>query len=87
MLLKDAEIVVNKMAQYETFFVNMLVTEELGIRIPDQDDEYLLKDSFVMFVSYFGFGSIPLLVYFLGMCEHYHSIAKEGFQNILTTRL
>jgi len=61
----DAEIVVRKMADYDTFFINMMVTEELGLQIPDDDEALLLKDSFIMFVSFAGFGLIPLLVYFL----------------------
>lgn len=62
----DAELVVNKMAQYDNFFVNLMVTEELGFRLAQDDDEYLLTDAFVMFLSFFGFGSIPLVIYYIG---------------------
>jgi DNA damage-binding protein 1 len=55
------------MAQYESLFVNMMVTEELGFRLSEEDDEYLLADAFIMFLSFFGFGIIPLIVYFVGL--------------------
>jgi len=65
MARQDAEIVVRKMSTYDTFFVNMAVTEELGLQVPDEDDALLLKDSFVMFFSFAIFGSLPLLSYCL----------------------
>ena len=61
---KDAEIVVNKMAQYENFFVGLMVSEELGLQIPEDDnDSALLTDAFIMFFSYACFGFLPLLAY------------------------
>ncbi|CAE7649898.1 VIT2, partial [Symbiodinium microadriaticum] len=39
----DAELVVKKMAEYEEFFVNLMVTEELGLQVPDEDEWGLLK--------------------------------------------
>ena len=62
----DAELVINKMAQYEGFFINLMITEELGLQPLLDDDLTLLVDAFVMFLSYAGFGSIPLIVYCLG---------------------
>lgn len=63
MARQDAEVVVRKMSAYDAFFVNMAVTEELGLQVPDEDDALLLKDSFVMFFSFAIFGSLPLLSY------------------------
>jgi len=63
---QDAELVVGKMAQYESFFVNLIVTEELGLQPPEDDDITLVADAFVMFASYACFGSIPLIVYAVG---------------------
>ena len=60
----DAEVVVNKMAQYEDMFVTVMVNEELGFGLPDDDDGFLLKDAFVMCLSYLAFGSLPLALYF-----------------------
>jgi DNA damage-binding protein 1 len=59
----DAETVVNKMAQYEGFFVNQMVTEELGLQPPEDDDFTLLVDAFVMIFSYALLGSIPILIF------------------------
>jgi len=66
MARRDAEIVVGKMAQYESFFVGQMVSEELGLQPPDNDDGELLTDAFVMFVSYSLFGALPILVYCIG---------------------
>ena len=63
----DAKLVVSKMAQYETFFVNLMVTEELGLQLPEDDDASLLTDAFVMAISFALIGCLPLLTYFLGL--------------------
>jgi VIT1/CCC1 family predicted Fe2+/Mn2+ transporter len=64
--LADAEIVVKKMAEYEDFFIDLMVTEELGLSLPDEDEASLLKDAFAMFISFLLFGTFPLLPFFLG---------------------
>jgi vacuolar iron transporter family protein len=43
-----------------------MVTEGLGLQPPDDDDFSLITEAIVMFLSYGGFGSIPLIVYYLG---------------------
>ncbi|RYY83694.1 hypothetical protein EON63_10655, partial [archaeon] len=60
---KDAESVVSKMAQYESFFVSLMVSEELGLQLPDDDDALLITDAFVMCMSYGVCGCIPLGVF------------------------
>ena len=66
MARRDAEAVVGKMAQYESFFVGLMVSEDLGMQLPDGNDAALLTDAFVMFASYAGFGALPVLVFCLG---------------------
>lgn len=65
----DAELCVSKMAQYEGFFVNLMVTEELGLQLPEDDDAVLLTDAFLMAISFAGFGSLPLIVYCFGQWD------------------
>ena len=62
----DAQQVVNKMAQYETFFVGLMVSEQLGLQLPEDDDALLITDAFVMFVSFGAFGALPVLLYCVG---------------------
>jgi VIT1/CCC1 family predicted Fe2+/Mn2+ transporter len=63
---KDAELVVGKMAQYENFFVGLMVAEELGVQLPEDDDAMLLTDAFIMCISFGFFGIIPLGTFCLG---------------------
>lgn len=65
----DAELCVGKMAQYEGFFVNLMVTEELGLQLPEDDDAVLLTDAFIMAMAFAGFGSLPLIVYCFGQWD------------------
>eukprot|EP01041_Mallomonas_annulata_P011485 gene11485-24014_t len=62
----DAESVVRKMAEYDNFFINMMITEELGLQIPEDDDALLIKDSLVMFLSFAILGCLPFITYCLG---------------------
>jgi DNA damage-binding protein 1 len=74
---QDAESVVNKMAQYDGFFVNLMVTEELGLQPPEDDDLMLLVDASVMLFSFAVFGFVPLLIY--GVTPLYaESLSTEG---------
>ena len=65
----DAELCVGKMAQYEGFFVNLMVTEELGLQLPEDDDAVLLTDAFIMSMAFACFGSLPLIVYCFGQWD------------------
>jgi vacuolar iron transporter family protein len=82
MARRDAELVVSKMAQYETFFVGLVVAEDLGMQLPEDNDVQLFLDAFVMFVSYASFGCIPVLLYSLGalglMTEHELFLLSAG---------
>ena len=59
---EDAEIVINKMAKYDNFFVDVMMVEELGLQVPGEDDD-LVRDGIIMFCSFAVFGSMPLLGY------------------------
>mmetsp|Transcript_37593 Transcript_37593/g.49544 ORF Transcript_37593/g.49544 Transcript_37593/m.49544 type:complete len:279 (+) Transcript_37593:172-1008(+) len=59
----DATSVVKTMSKYEDFFVNIMMTEELGLQVPDEDEDETLKEGFVMFLSFALFGSLPLIGY------------------------
>jgi VIT1/CCC1 family predicted Fe2+/Mn2+ transporter len=63
---RDAEAVVAKMAQYENFFVGLMVSEDLGMQLSDDNDASFLTDAFLMFASYACFGAIPILIFCLG---------------------
>ncbi|TFJ87171.1 hypothetical protein NSK_001503 [Nannochloropsis salina CCMP1776] len=60
----DAEDVVRKMSKYDDFFVNVMMVEELGLQVPDPNDD-IVKEGVVMFLSFAGFGAMPLLGYAL----------------------
>jgi len=56
--------VVRKMSKYDNFFVNVMMVEELGLQVPDPDDD-IVKEGVVMFLAFAGFGAMPLLGYAL----------------------
>jgi VIT1/CCC1 family predicted Fe2+/Mn2+ transporter len=62
----DASTVVHCLAQYESVFVNMMVADDLGLQLAEDDDALLLTDAFVMLASFALFGALPVLVYGLG---------------------
>jgi hypothetical protein len=38
----DATLVASKMAQYDSLFVSLMVSEELGLQLPDDNDAALI---------------------------------------------
>lgn len=62
---RDAEVVVSKMAQYEGFFVSLMVAEDLGLQLADEHEATFLTEAFVMLLSFACFASIPILIYSL----------------------
>lgn len=48
------------MAKYDQFFVNVMMVEELGLQVPDPDDD-IVKEGVIMFLSFAAFGAMPLL--------------------------
>ena len=60
----DAETVITTMAKYQDFFVDMMMTEELGLQVPDDDHiQESFREGVVMFCSFATFGAFPLLGY------------------------
>ena len=58
----DAHEVTVTMAKYPEFFVNLMMTEELGLQVPDEKEQTLLK-GVVMFGSFATFGMLPIFGY------------------------
>jgi len=60
----DAALVIHTMAKYKDFFVDVMMTQELQLQVPDVNH---VKESFregvVMFCSFAFFGALPLLGY------------------------
>ncbi|CAM9428908.1 unnamed protein product [Sphacelaria rigidula] len=59
---EDADDVINKMAKYDDFFINLMMNEELGLQVPTGEED-TIKEGFVMFLSFASFGAMPLLGY------------------------
>mmetsp|Transcript_34588 Transcript_34588/g.45718 ORF Transcript_34588/g.45718 Transcript_34588/m.45718 type:complete len:286 (-) Transcript_34588:307-1164(-) len=61
----DAEVVLNRIAKYDDFFVNVMMAEELGMPVNGQisDDCDTMKEGLIMFLSFALFGCMPLLGY------------------------
>lgn len=80
---KDAEIVMRICAKYEDLFVNMMLVDELGLEVPD--DESPWKDGAVTFCSFCFFGFFPLLAYCaFGTSSELDSRALFGISCALT---
>lgn len=61
---EDAEMVIHAMSKYKDFFVDVMMAEELELRVPDDDHvRTSMKEGFIMFWSFAIFGSLPLLGY------------------------
>lgn len=60
----DAVLVVNTMAKYEDFFVDVMMAEELQLAVPEEDHVHeSFKEGIIMFLSFASFGALPLLGY------------------------
>ncbi|GAX18929.1 hypothetical protein FisN_8Hh147 [Fistulifera solaris] len=61
---EDAKLVINTMAKYKDFFVDVMMTQELELQPPEEN--YLqenFREGVVMFSSFAAFGAMPLLGY------------------------
>lgn len=58
----DAEKVIGIMSKHRHFFVDIMMVEELGLQVPDEDANPWF-DGFVTFASFIFFGFFPLLGY------------------------
>lgn len=72
-----AKVVVETMAKYHDFFIDIMVAEELGLRIP-HIDENPYKEGLVTFLSFFFFGGLPLL-FFTIISNLFHFSSNELF--------
>jgi VIT1/CCC1 family predicted Fe2+/Mn2+ transporter len=59
---EDATLIIDTMAKNKKFFVDHMMVQELGIMVPDPDDQLWLE-GLVMFGSFCLFGFVPLLAY------------------------
>lgn len=61
---EDATKVIETMAKYKDFFVDIMMTEELALQVPEEDHKIeSMKEGVVMFCAFATFGSLPLLGY------------------------
>jgi vacuolar iron transporter family protein len=60
----DAENVIDVMAKYPNFFLDVMMVEELGLMPPD-DGESPAKNGLVTFLAFVCFGFVPLTSYVL----------------------
>ena len=66
MTKEDATIVVETMAKYKPFFVDVMMTQELGLQVPEEGHARAsFYEGTVMFCSFASFGAMPLLGYVL----------------------
>lgn len=84
---EDAELVMRVCAKYETLFVNMMLVDELGLEVPD-DDANPWKDGLVTFCSFCFFGFFPLFAYCVfGTSAELDSRALFGISCALTATM
>lgn len=62
MTKEQATTVIDIFAQHKDMFVDLMMVEELGLEVPD-DDAAPWKDGLVTFCSFLVFGSVPLWCY------------------------
>ena len=57
----DAQMVIERMAKYKDFFVDLMMTEELSLPVPSETGALdALKDGATMFVAFAFFGMLPI---------------------------
>jgi len=60
----DAKVVVETMAKYKDFFVDVMMLHELELMVPDKNHvQESMKEGVIMFCSFAAFGAMPLLGY------------------------
>eukprot|EP00545_Synedropsis_sp_CCMP1620_P006088 CAMPEP_0119016204 /NCGR_PEP_ID=MMETSP1176-20130426/11872_1 /TAXON_ID=265551 /ORGANISM="Synedropsis recta cf, Strain CCMP1620" /LENGTH=254 /DNA_ID=CAMNT_0006969545 /DNA_START=125 /DNA_END=886 /DNA_ORIENTATION=- len=61
---EDAEMVINTMAKYKDFFVDVMMTQELELQVPEANHvQESFREGVIMFCSFAFFGVLPLLGY------------------------
>jgi VIT1/CCC1 family predicted Fe2+/Mn2+ transporter len=61
---EDAVLVINTMAKYKDFFVDVMMAEELQLQVPEADHKVeSMREGVAMFFAFASCGSLPLLGY------------------------
>jgi len=61
---EDAKLVIETMAKYKDFFVDLMMAQELQLQVPEEDHvQESIREGVVMFLSFATFGAMPLLGY------------------------
>ncbi|KAI2501132.1 VIT family [Fragilaria crotonensis] len=61
---QDAESVITTMAKYKDFFVDIMMTQELQLQVPEDDHvTESFREGVIMFCSFAFFGALPLIGY------------------------
>jgi len=61
---EDATSVIETMAKYKDFFVDTMMQQELELQVPEEDHiQESMREGLIMFLSFSGFGAMPLLGY------------------------
>jgi DNA damage-binding protein 1 len=61
---EDAKLCVTTMAKYKDFFVDVMMTQELELQVPEDDHvTESMKEGCIMFTAFAFFGALPLLGY------------------------
>lgn len=60
----EAQVVVETMAKYREFFIDVMMAEELRLTVPSEDDNPY-KEGMVTCLSFLVFGALPLFSYVL----------------------
>eukprot|EP00527_Entomoneis_sp_CCMP2396_P004931 CAMPEP_0198142874 /NCGR_PEP_ID=MMETSP1443-20131203/5545_1 /TAXON_ID=186043 /ORGANISM="Entomoneis sp., Strain CCMP2396" /LENGTH=287 /DNA_ID=CAMNT_0043805987 /DNA_START=227 /DNA_END=1090 /DNA_ORIENTATION=+ len=64
MSAEDAKLVIETMAKYKDFFVDIMMSQELELQVPEKDHVCeSMKEGLVMFCAFAFFGTLPLLGY------------------------
>lgn len=69
MSYEDSELVVKTMSKYKDFFVDIMMTQELELQVPEDDHvTESFREGVIMFSSFAFFGSLPVLGYVIFPC-------------------
>lgn len=61
---KDAVKIIKLMAPHRDFFVDVMMVQELGLHVPDENEKFQpFKEGFITFASFIIFGFFPLSIY------------------------
>mmetsp|Transcript_24832 Transcript_24832/g.51620 ORF Transcript_24832/g.51620 Transcript_24832/m.51620 type:complete len:286 (-) Transcript_24832:97-954(-) len=61
---EDAKLVIETMAKYKDFFVDVMMSQELELQVPEENHVVeSMKEGVVMFCAFAFFGALPLLGY------------------------